>query len=208
MPPAKRKLDADEQRSLKPFTIISGEPKNIDCYLGDGSLKLFWANTKEDVIAHLLRSDDKEVKQFPLSHDRESIYEPSDYHHVMCRDGSCPCSKNVMCWECVNTKEAVPKDGIKVHCNGYEEELSYPDPPTCCQCETPDFRGLNKVRLVAEAIESYCDSDHCFKLIELDVQDPIPSAGDDEDDTARQKRKCSLACHASYRSTTCTFQRA
>jgi hypothetical protein len=167
--------DDDDDQSLKPFTIISGEPKKIDCYLHDGSLKLYWAKTKDDVIAHLLRTNDTELQSIPLDRDSGYSHTPSDHHLVLCSDESCPCSKYVMCYACKETKEALPKEGIKVKYDGYEEELTTSETPACCQCETPDFRGLNRIQLICNAIDDYCDSDHCFKLIELAVQDPIKS---------------------------------
>ena len=163
---------------LKPFTIICGERRKLDCYLGDLSLPLYWAKTKEDVFAHLIRSCSHYLTDIPLSTDSDYYNTPSDFHLFHCKKASCPCSKYAMCSKCQLTREALPKEGVEIECNGYTESLrNGEEEPDYCRCENPDFRGDDKVRLCEEAIDDV--GDHCFKLIELAVEDPVESVSDD-----------------------------
>lgn len=188
MPPSKREKDQDGD-VLKPFTIISGEPRKIDCYLDDGSLTLFWAKTKDDVLAHLLRTNHSELSSLPLSQHSDYSHTPSPWHLVLCSDQSCPCSKYVMCWECEETKEALPKGGVTIGHEGDKETLTGTE-GTYCQCETPKFRS--KIQLMQDAIAN-CEynSDYCFKLIELAEEEPIESAGGEQSDQESKKKKSS-----------------
>lgn len=180
------KRQADGPTGLKPFTIISGEPRKIDCYIRDGTLSVYWAKSKADVIEHLLRTDDGSLRGIPLSKDSDYINTPSAYHYVMCRDSSCPCDKYVMCWECEATKEPLPAEGVElVSCNGYKEILTTceEDEPAKCECQTPMFPS--KVKLCCDAIENYCDSDHCFKLVELAQVNCDPTDSSPKDKEAK-----------------------
>ena len=170
---------------LKPFTIISGEPRKIDCYLHDLSQSLYWAKSKDALLEHFLRTKDRELQAMPFSYDY-SNNSPSPYHLVLCDTESCPCSKYVMCCDCYCTKEAVPKEGVTIEFDGRKETLAYEsnEEASCCKCTKPRFQG--KLELCQEAIDTN-DSDYCYKLIELRIADSIQVHADDDDGEPKKK---------------------
>ena len=181
---------------LKPFTIISGEPKRIRCYLCDLSQTLYWAKSKDDLLEHFLRTKDPELQNMPFSYDYG--HSPSPYHSVLCDKESCPCSKYVECLSCDCTKEAVPKGGVTIEFDGSEETLAYREvdgEAACCKCIKPQFQG--KLELCQEAIDNVADdSDYCYKLIELRIADSIQVHADDDDGDGEPKKKASKNSHA------------
>ena len=146
--------------------------KNCDLNLR-GSPPLFWAKSKADVIRELIHSKSNLVECIPLDKTGDYSHTPSDYHLVNCFDESCPCGKYVMCWNCEETKFPLPNEGVEIECNGYEETLSNgndENPSSKCECEHPDFRGEDKAETCMNAIDTFNDSDYCFVLVELDIE--------------------------------------
>jgi hypothetical protein len=179
-------IKQDEENDLKAFTIISGEPRKIDCYLEDGSLKLYWARSKDDLIQYLIDTNDPQLEDVPLSRSADYSHTPSDYHLVLCQDDECPCDKYVMCLDCKATKEALPNEDLTINLYNGSKETLKGDERAACVCSEPKFR--TKLEICRDAIDNYFDSDYCFKMLELDVQDPIRSSMTTDDTKTTPKR--------------------
>ena len=181
---------------LKPFTIISGEPRKIDCYLDDLSLTLYWAKSKDDILEHLLRTKDPELQNIPLSYCNS--HSPSPQHLVLCDKESCPCSKYVNCLHCDCTKEAVPKGGVTIEFDGMKETLAYREidgEAAYCKCIKPQYKG--KLELCQDAIYNVeDDSDYCYKIIELHIAESIQVHADDNDSNGEPIKKASKHSHS------------
>jgi hypothetical protein len=99
-----------------------------------------------------------------------------------------------MCWRCKCTKNAVPKGGVTIECDGYKETLEDSasddeEGDEYCKCDEPRFK--EKLEFCEKAIDGWNHSDYCYKIIELSVQDSIQV--DDDDDKPQKATKMSKA---------------